>query len=198
MWRGPGPRLPPPRPRPPSLRARRPGNTGRRVRLRALEAQGLIAGAPHDRPGVRARANPIPPRNLMRHPMIDLNDVDPTLARAQPERLPATRTEARARLIAIDDGIATIRTQIATADLKRQASRTPIDPDWFHRAKTALRHLERERAELRAAMIAALPGRKDRLKDHIIAVGAPGLRRRLTGRWCSRWRARAPRRGGRG
>ena len=31
--------------------------------------------------------------------MIDLNDVDPTPAAAQPERLPATRAEARARLI---------------------------------------------------------------------------------------------------
>ena len=80
--------------------------------------------------------------------MIDLNDVDPTLACAQPERLPATRAEARARLIGIDDSIAAIRTQIAAADLKRQVSRTPIDPDWFHRAKTALRHLERKVAWL--------------------------------------------------
>ena len=75
--------------------------------------------------------------------MIDLNDVDPTLARPAPEQQPATRAEARARLIEIDDAIAAIRTQIASADLKRQACRTPIDPDWFHRAKTALRHLER-------------------------------------------------------
>jgi hypothetical protein len=104
--------------------------------------------------------------------MIDLNDVDTTLARSIPEEQPATRAEARARLIEIDDAIAAIRTQIAAADLKRQASRTPIDPDWFHRAKTALRHLERERAELRALMI-ALPGPKDRLKDHIIAVVRP-------------------------
>jgi hypothetical protein len=102
--------------------------------------------------------------------MIDLNDVDTALApRSQ---LRATRAEARARLIEIDDAIAAIRTQIAAADLKRQASRTPIDPDWFHRAKTALRHLERERAELRER-IAALPGSKDRLKAHIIAVVRP-------------------------
>lgn len=104
--------------------------------------------------------------------MIDLNDVDPSLARPGPAPTPATRAEARARLIAIDDGIAAIRTQIGAADLKRQASRTPIDPDWFHRAKTALRHLERERAELRELMI-TLPGPKDRLKDHIIAVVRP-------------------------
>ncbi len=82
--------------------------------------------------------------------MIDLNDADLSLHHI-PRPEPATRAEARARLIDIDDAIATIRTQIATADLKRQASRKPIDPDWFHRAKTALRHLERERAELREA-----------------------------------------------
>jgi hypothetical protein len=101
--------------------------------------------------------------------MIDLNDVDPTPSSMQSGRLPATRAEARARLIAIDDGITAIRTQIGAADLKRQASRTPIDPDWYHRAKTALRHLERERAELRVAM-SALPSDRDRLKDRIIAV----------------------------
>ena len=39
-------------------------------------------------------------------------------------------------------------------------------------AKTALRHLERERAELRERMI-TLPGPKDRLEDHIIAVVRP-------------------------
>ncbi len=108
--------------------------------------------------------------------MIDLNDVDPSLARPAPSRLPANRAEARARLIEIDDGIAAISTQIAAADLKRQASRTPIDPDWFHRAKTAVRHLERERAELREIM-ATLPGPRDRLKDHIIAVVRARLRR---------------------
>ena len=104
--------------------------------------------------------------------MIDLNDVDPSLARPAPAPMPATRAEARARLIEIDDAVAAIRTQIAAADLKRQASRTPIDPDWFHRAKTALRHLERERAELRAAM-SSLPSDRDRLKDRIIAVVRP-------------------------
>lgn len=101
--------------------------------------------------------------------MIDLNDVDPSLARAASGQLPDTRAEARARLIEIDDAIAAIRTQIAAADLKRQASRTPIDPDWFHRAKTALRHLERERASLREHM-ATLPDGRDRLKDRIIDV----------------------------
>jgi hypothetical protein len=83
--------------------------------------------------------------------------------------LPATRIETRARLATIDDTIAAIRTQIAATDLQRQASRQPIDPRWFHRAKTALRHLQRERAELLEHMT-TLPKLKDALKDHVIAV----------------------------
>lgn len=72
------------------------------------------------------------------------------------------------RLIEIEDAIAKIRTQIATADLTRQQTAKPIDPDWFHRARTALRHLNRERAEI----VARQGGRRrrERLKDMIIAV----------------------------
>lgn len=72
------------------------------------------------------------------------------------------------RLIEIEDAIAKIRTQIATADLTRQRTAKPIDPDWFHRARTALRHLNRERAEI----VARQGGRRrrERLKDMIIAV----------------------------
>lgn len=72
------------------------------------------------------------------------------------------------RLLQIDDAIARIRTQIATADLKRQASGQPIDPSWFHRAKTALRHLQKERLEVSASLAAA--ARKPNFKDAIIAV----------------------------
>lgn len=82
---------------------------------------------------------------------------------------PVTRSEARARLTEIDDATAAIRTQIAATDLQRQASRKPIDPSWFHRAKTALRHLQRERAELIEHM-AMLRKPKEALKDHLIAV----------------------------
>lgn len=82
---------------------------------------------------------------------------------------PETRIEARARIAALDDNIASIRTQIATHDLQRQALRKPIDSSWFHRAKTALRHLQRERAELVEHM-ATLPRVKDVLKDQVIAV----------------------------
>jgi hypothetical protein len=80
-----------------------------------------------------------------------------------------TRAEARARIAALDDKIASIRTQIATHDLQRQTHRKPIDSNWFHRAKTALRHLQRERAELVEHM-ASLPRSRDALKDQLIAV----------------------------
>ena len=79
------------------------------------------------------------------------------------------RAAIRTRLVEIDDAIAAIRAQIGTADLDRQATRRKIDPQWFHRAKTALRHLRRERAELLATTSAAAT-RKDSLKDSIIAV----------------------------
>ena len=84
--------------------------------------------------------------------------------------LPGAAPDARRlRLAALDDNITRIRTQIAAADLERQARGKKIDPSWFHRAKTAMRHLQRERAEL----LATGPGtatRKAALKDAIIAV----------------------------
>ena len=76
--------------------------------------------------------------------------------------------DARLRLIEIDDAIARIRTQIATADLARQKQRKPIDPNWFHKARTALRHLCRERAELLAAGSGVR--RRESLKDALIGV----------------------------
>ena len=90
-------------------------------------------------------------------------------AAAEKQDQPATRGAIRARMTEIDDAIASIRTQIAAADLQRQSSRKPLDPRWFHRAKTAMRHLQRERAEL-SAKLSALPKPKDGLKDYVIAV----------------------------
>lgn len=96
--------------------------------------------------------------------MIDLNDIqEPALVP------PATRAKARARLTDIDDRIAAIRTQIAAADMKRQQRRGMADPDREHRARTALRHLQRERAEA-LQHLRRLPDRKNLLKDRIIAV----------------------------
>ena len=99
---------------------------------------------------------------------MDSDIIRPAAAVGQPD-LPATRGAIRARMTEIDDAIASIRTQIAAADLQRQSSRKPLDPRWFHRAKTAMRYLQRERAEL-SAKLSALPKPKDGLKDCVIAV----------------------------
>jgi len=80
----------------------------------------------------------------------------------------AALPDDRQRLVQIDDAIAKTRTQIAAADLQRQIARRKMDPRWFHRAKTALRHLQRERAEVVADLAAA--SRKPTFKDAIIAV----------------------------
>ena len=82
--------------------------------------------------------------------------------------IPPGLADDQRRLIELDDDIAKIRTQIATADLARQRGRKPIDPDWFHRARTALRHLSRERAELLAKGTGRR--RREKLKDALISV----------------------------
>jgi hypothetical protein len=94
--------------------------------------------------------------------MIDLNNAAPVATNS-----PGLPDDQR-RLIELDDAIAKIRTQIATADLARQLGHKPIDPDWFHRAKTALRHLTRERAELLAQGTGRR--RREKLKDALIGV----------------------------
>ncbi len=83
--------------------------------------------------------------------------------------LPISRAELHARIVEIDNAMAAIRAQIAASDLRRQARHQPLDPHWFHRAKTALRHLQHERAELHRAMT-QLPHPKDALKDRVIEV----------------------------
>ena len=82
--------------------------------------------------------------------------------------VPDTRAGLTAHLGAIDDDIAAIRNQLAAADMERQSTKKPIDVRWFHRAKTALRHLQQGRREV-LARLAGLPRPKDRLKDIIIA-----------------------------
>ncbi len=89
-------------------------------------------------------------------------------AHATRRDLPTNRAALTARLGAIDDDIAAIRNQLAAADMERQSTREPIDARWFHRAKTALRHLQKDRREA-LARLADLPKPKDRLKDSIIA-----------------------------
>lgn len=94
--------------------------------------------------------------------MIDLTNAAPVAATS-----PGLPKDQR-RLIELDDAIAKIRTQIATADLARQRGQKPIDPDWFHRARTALRHLSRERAELLAQGTGRR--RREKLKDALIGI----------------------------
>ena len=94
--------------------------------------------------------------------MTDLTNAAPVAANS-----PGVSDDQR-RLIELDDDIAKIRTQIATADLARQRGQKPIDPDWFHRARTALRHLSRERSELLAKCTGRR--RREKLKDALIGV----------------------------
>ena len=89
-------------------------------------------------------------------------------AHATKRDLPDTRAGLTAHLGAIDDDIAAIRNQLAAADMERQITMKPIEVRWFHRAKTALRHLQQDRRETLARLV-GLPRPKDRLKDIIIA-----------------------------
>ena len=73
---------------------------------------------------------------------------------------------AASKLNQIDHDIAAIKTQLAAADLRRQAQGRAIDPDWYHKAKTALRHLQAERGQLQDAKRFA----KQAFKDQLIAV----------------------------
>lgn len=83
---------------------------------------------------------------------------------------PGTREECRVRIGKLRDDIAAIKTQIAAADLDRQARGGRFDARWFHRAKTALRHKQRE-IEAVAARMAALPvERPDSFQDCLLEV----------------------------
>jgi hypothetical protein len=86
--------------------------------------------------------------------------------------LPPTRAACQARIAELQDEIAAIRAQIASADLDRQARRGRVDARWFHRAKTALRHRRRELAELTVHMtsLPAGPLRRDAFKECLIEV----------------------------
>lgn len=66
--------------------------------------------------------------------------------------LPATPAACRERLAMLQDDIASIKTQIATADIRRQAEKKTQDPVWFHRAKTALRLKQQELARVKAQL----------------------------------------------
>lgn len=93
---------------------------------------------------------------------------------ATPIRQPGTLQGCRERLAALQDEITSIRIQIATTDIRRQAEKKSLDATWFHRAKTALRLKQQELAQLTAHMAkrnAAEPGgHRERFKDVLIEV----------------------------
>jgi hypothetical protein len=85
--------------------------------------------------------------------------------------LPDTVQGCRDRLMVLQDEAAAIRIQIATVDLRRQAEKKALDPDWFHRAGTALRFKRREMALLQAEIQRLTGGNpRDTFKDALIGV----------------------------
>jgi len=82
---------------------------------------------------------------------------------------PTTREECQQRLLEIHNDIAAIRTEIATADLERQARRGRINPTAFLNMKGRLRTLQAQAAEVSVRM-SRLPGRKDALKEMLIVL----------------------------
>lgn len=85
--------------------------------------------------------------------------------------LPTTAQMCRERLVELQGEIASIKTQIATADIARQARRGALDAQMFHRAKTALRFKQQDLARV-SAQLAALAGDlpRERFKDTLIGV----------------------------
>ena len=85
--------------------------------------------------------------------------------------LPDTVEACRAQLWLLADEMAAIRTQIATADIRRQAAHRALDARWFQQAKSALRAKQQESAHLTAHLktLTALNGR-EALKDALIEL----------------------------
>ena len=86
--------------------------------------------------------------------------------------LPASRPACRAAIDQLRGEIDAIKAQIAAADLERQARRGKMDPRWYHRARTAIRHKRQQIAALTIHMqtLPAGAGRKAGLKDCLIEV----------------------------
>jgi hypothetical protein len=71
-----------------------------------------------------------------------------SLTGPQSPALPKTTEACRKRLAVLRDEIASIKLRLATNDIRRQSLRLGVDPDRFHRAKTALRAKQREVTEV--------------------------------------------------
>ena len=90
---------------------------------------------------------------------------------AAPIDMPENVIGCRKLLACLQDDIAAIRVQIATNDIRRQTARKGLDPDWFHRARTALRLKQHEVAQVTAHMASLMRGvRHIHFKDTLIAV----------------------------
>jgi hypothetical protein len=97
---------------------------------------------------------------------------DRTLIACAPagKAMPATRAGCRAGIDQLRADIDAIKAQIAAADLERQARRGKMDPRWYHRARTAMRHKRQQIAALTAHLQALPPDRKVGFKDCLIEV----------------------------
>jgi len=83
---------------------------------------------------------------------------------------PASAVACQIRLAELRDGIAAIKAQIAAADIERQSTGGRMDPRWFHRAKTALRHKQRELEEVAVLLKSFGVSVRDKFKDRLIEV----------------------------
>ena len=96
--------------------------------------------------------------------------------------LPASRAACRAAIDQLRGDIDAIKAQIATADLERQANRGKMDPRWYHRARTAIRHKRQQIAALTAHMQTLPPDRKVGVQGLPDRGPARRVRRRTPGR----------------
>jgi len=97
---------------------------------------------------------------------------DRTLVACAPagKAMPASRAACRSAIDQLRGDIDAIRAQIAAADLERQAKRGKMDPRWYHRARTAIRHKRQQIAELTAHLQSLPSERKAGFKDCLIEV----------------------------
>jgi len=88
--------------------------------------------------------------------------------------LPETVDACREQLRLLADEMAKIRTQIATADIRRQAARRALDAQWFQQAKAAL-HAKQQAAAQLTAHLKTLTARNGRegFKDALIDLIRP-------------------------
>ena len=88
--------------------------------------------------------------------------------------LPETVDACREQLRLLADEMAEIRTEIATADIRRQAARRALDAQWYQQAKASL-HAKQQAAAHLTAHLKTLTARKGRegFKDALINLIRP-------------------------